>query len=87
MNLVIGATGRLGSEVCRQLAAKGKPVRALVRATSDPGKVEALRSCGAEIVQGDLRDRASLSAACQGITNLGRIVKRGDSWQWKPIET
>jgi uncharacterized protein YbjT (DUF2867 family) len=68
MNLIVGATGRLGSETCRQLAAKGKPVRALVRATSDPAKVEALRSCGAEIVQGDLRDRASLDAACQGIT-------------------
>jgi uncharacterized protein YbjT (DUF2867 family) len=36
MNLVVGATGLLGSEICRRLAAAGKPVRALVRATSDP---------------------------------------------------
>jgi uncharacterized protein YbjT (DUF2867 family) len=68
MNLVVGATGLVGSEVCRRLAAEGKPVRALVRATSDPAKVEALKSYGAEIVQGDLRDRASLKAACQGVT-------------------
>lgn len=68
MNLIVGATGRLGGEICRQLAAKGKPVRALVRATSDPAKVAALRDCGAEIVQGDLRDRASLDAACRGVT-------------------
>jgi NADH dehydrogenase len=70
MNLVVGATGILGGEICRQLAAKGKPVRAMVRATSDPARVAALRSCGAEIVQGDLRDRASLDAACQGVTAL-----------------
>ena len=68
MNLIVGATGNLGSEICRQLAAKGKPVRALVRATSDPAKVAALRDCGAEPVQGDLRDPASLAAACQGVT-------------------
>ena len=67
MNLVIGATGLMGSEICRQLAAAGKPVRALVRATSDPAKVAALKGMGAELVQGDLRDRASLAAACKGV--------------------
>jgi uncharacterized protein YbjT (DUF2867 family) len=40
----------------------------LVRATSDQAKVDALRDWGAEIVHGDLRDRASLDAACQGVT-------------------
>jgi uncharacterized protein YbjT (DUF2867 family) len=68
MNLIAGATGTLGSEICRRLAAKGKPVRALVRTTSDPETVEALRNCGAEIVQGDLCNRASLDAACNGAT-------------------
>ena len=70
MNLVVGATGQLGSEICRQLAAKGTPVRALVRATSDPAKVEALRKLGAEIVLGDVRDRASLDAACRGVSTV-----------------
>jgi uncharacterized protein YbjT (DUF2867 family) len=68
MNLVAGATGRLGSEICRQLVAAGKPVRALVRSTSDPGKVQALRDLGVEVVEGDVRDRASLDAACTGAT-------------------
>ena len=68
MNLVVSATGMLGSEICRQLAAKRKPIRALVRSTSDPAKVKRLRELGAEIALGDVRDRASLDAACQGAT-------------------
>ncbi|MCG3118981.1 MAG: hypothetical protein ALAOOOJD_01277 [bacterium] len=68
MILVVGATGFLGTETCRQLTAKGKPVKAMVRSTSDGAKVGKLKSFGVELVQGDLRDRASLQAACQGIT-------------------
>ena len=68
MNLVVGATGLLGSEICGRLAVKSKPVKALVRSTSDQAKVDKLRGLGAELVQGDLRDRASLEAACQGVT-------------------
>src|SRR2546425_2953079 len=70
MNLVAGATGLLGSEICRTLAAAGKPVRGLVRTSSDPAKVEKLRSEGVELVEGDLKDRSSLDAACQGVTML-----------------
>ena len=44
MNLVVGATGMVGTEICRLLAAAGKPVRALVRGGSDPGKVEKLKN-------------------------------------------
>jgi NADH dehydrogenase len=67
MVLVVGATGLLGSEICRRLAANGTPVKALVRAASDQGKVGALEDLGATVVQGDLCDRASLEAACQGV--------------------
>ena len=66
MNLIVGATGLLGGEICRQLAAEGKPVRALVRTTSDQAKVKALEELGIELAQGDVRDRASLDVACQG---------------------
>ena len=66
MILVVGATGLLGGEICRQLTAAGHPVRALVRPTSDEGRVESLRILGAELVTGDLKDRASLDAACTG---------------------
>ncbi len=67
MNLVVGSTGMLGTEICRLLRAQGQPVRALVRASSDATKVAALRALGAEIVIGDLRDPESLRAACAGV--------------------
>lgn len=70
MTLVVGATGMVGTEICRLLAASGKPVTGLVRASSNPAKVETLQSCGVGIVQGDLRDRASLDAACRGVTHI-----------------
>jgi len=70
MKLVVGATGLLGSEICRQFTATGTPVRALVRATSDPSKVDALESDGAEIAVGDVRDRGSLDAACHDVTSV-----------------
>ena len=68
MNLIVGATGLLGGEICRLLAAEGKPVRALVRPTSDQIKVAQLESLNVEIARGDLKDRPSLDAACQGVS-------------------
>jgi len=68
MILVVGATGMVGGSVCRRLAAKGTPTRALVRATSDAAKVQALRTLGMQIVEGDLRDPASLARACRGVS-------------------
>ena len=70
MTLIAGATGMLGSEICRLLREQGKPVRALVRSTSNPDTVARLRSSGAEIVHGDLKDPASLEAACRGVTSV-----------------
>ena len=67
MNLVVGATGMVGTEICRLIAASGKPVKALVRASSAAAKVDNLRRLGATVVQGDLRDGGSLKAACSGV--------------------
>ncbi|MFO7632481.1 MAG: SDR family oxidoreductase [Caldilinea sp.] len=67
VHLVVGATGMVGGEVCRLLVAAGKEVRALVRASSSPEKVSKLQAMGARTVQGDLRNRASLDAACKGV--------------------
>lgn len=67
MILVVGATGLVGGEVCRQLAAAGMPVRALIRSTSNPDKIDALRSLGVGTVIGDVRDTAGLTAACRGV--------------------
>ena len=66
MNLIVGATGLLGSQICSRLAKRGKLVRALVRETSNPDMVAHLRNIGAEPVRGDLKDRRSLEQVCVG---------------------
>jgi uncharacterized protein YbjT (DUF2867 family) len=65
--LIVGATGMVGGDICARLSTQGKDVRAMVRSTSDPAKVAGLEAAGVEIVGGDLRDRASLAAACRGV--------------------
>jgi len=74
MILVVGSTGLVGNEVCRILASKSIPFRALVRETSAPAKVEGLKTMGAELVKGDLRDPDSLAAACKGISQVINTV-------------
>ena len=74
MMLVAGATGQLGGEICRRLVAAGRPVRGLVRASSDPAAVAQLRELGVDTVEGDLRDRDSLDAACRGVSAVVSTV-------------
>jgi uncharacterized protein YbjT (DUF2867 family) len=87
MILVAGATGALGGEICRRLVARRKPVRALVRATSDPAKVEALAKLGCKLVVGDLKHRPSLDPACEdadaviSTVSMIRSAKPGDSFE------
>src|SRR5689334_16414376 len=64
--LVTGATGRQGGATARQLLAKGWQVRVIVRDPNKPA-AQALRQVGAEVVQGDYEDRASLDAATRGV--------------------
>jgi uncharacterized protein YbjT (DUF2867 family) len=64
MILIVGATGDLGGHVARQLLASGQPVRAMTRV---PSRAAALAALGAEVVQGDVRDTASLQAATRGV--------------------
>ncbi len=66
MILVAGATGMVGGETCRRLRKEGQDVRALVRPTSNPEKVAALRALGCEVVTGDLLDTPTLARACAG---------------------
>ncbi len=70
MNLVIGASGLVGGEVCAELAREGKPVRALVRSTTDPAKVARLQGHGASLATGDLKDVSSVAAACEGVRTV-----------------
>jgi uncharacterized protein YbjT (DUF2867 family) len=70
MNLVIGATGMVGSEICRLLIEIAKPVRAMVRETSDQVKTNKLKELGVQIVHGDLRYSATFGPALQGVTSV-----------------
>jgi uncharacterized protein YbjT (DUF2867 family) len=70
MTLVVGATGLLGTEICRRLFTAGKSVRAMVRKTSDPAKKEMLKALGAELVEADLKDHSTIDQACQGATTV-----------------
>jgi len=61
-DLVLGATGQLGSNLVRTLLAKDHQVRALVRPTS---KTLTLEGLDIERVTGDLNDLDSLVRACE----------------------
>ena len=64
MILVVGASGSLGRKVMRSLLARGDAVRVLVR----PNRSRGLFVGNAQVVTGDLLDRASLDRACQGVS-------------------
>ena len=61
---VTGATGQQGGAVARKLLADGWKVRALTRDVDKPAAQE-LKALGAEIVPGDMDNRAELDAALQ----------------------
>ncbi|HEX8904304.1 MAG TPA: SDR family oxidoreductase [Longimicrobiaceae bacterium] len=67
MILVTGATGKVGSALVEQLAARGEAVRVLARS---PEKARAQLPAGVEVAQGDLKDRPSLDAAFAGVDRL-----------------
>lgn len=70
MNLIVGATGLLGGRICEKLGDAEKAVRALVRASADPLKQKRFLHDGIDIFEGDLKDPASLDAACEGVTTV-----------------
>src|SRR5262249_28059668 len=66
--LVTGATGRhggTGAHLARRLREAGRSVRALVRRVDE--RPAPPRALGAEVVVGDLHDRASLVPALEGV--------------------
>ena len=79
MILVVGGTGIVGGMITRQLLEQGKDVRILVRHNSPSAQLakegratsaEELIEAGAQPVYGDLRDRASLDAAVEGVETV-----------------
>jgi uncharacterized protein YbjT (DUF2867 family) len=65
--LLVGATGLLGHDICKHLISGGHQVRALVRPSSNPERRAGLGKLGVELVEGDLKDPASLARACAGV--------------------
>jgi uncharacterized protein YbjT (DUF2867 family) len=63
--LVTGATGQQGGAVARELLGAGHRVKAMTRNPGGDGAKE-LAALGAEVVQGDLNDVASLERAVEG---------------------
>ncbi len=67
MILIVGASGRLGGAITHRLLEMGKSVRILTR--ENPA-YRPIVDAGAQQVGGDLKDRASLDAACQGVDTV-----------------
>jgi uncharacterized protein YbjT (DUF2867 family) len=67
--LVSGATGQQGGVTARNLLERGFAVRALTRDTEKAAARE-LADLGAEVVSGDLEDRASIERVLDGVYGL-----------------
>ena len=70
MNLIVGASGMVGTEICRKLSESGRAVSALVRASTDSGKRDRLKSLGGSLAYGDLKNPSTLEAACEGVSTV-----------------
>ena len=79
--LVTGASGFVGSAVLRSLGGQGLRLRALVRATSPRTNLAGL-DC--EIVEGDMRDRASMTAALSDVRYLFHVAADYRLWARNP---
>ncbi|MGN6446430.1 SDR family NAD(P)-dependent oxidoreductase [Amnibacterium sp.] len=69
--LITGANKSLGLETARRLIDAGHTVLAAMR---DPDKGDAVRALGAEVVQLDVTDQASVDAAFAGLARLDVLV-------------
>ncbi len=75
--LVTGASGFVGSAVARALAARGDTVRVLMRKTSVRTNIEGF-VC--EIFEGDMRDRAAMTAAMDGVRYVFHVAADYRLW-------
>jgi nucleoside-diphosphate-sugar epimerase len=77
--LVTGAGGFLGLYIVEQLVTRGERVRAFCRAA-----YRELDALNVQFVQGDLRDRAAVAAACRGmdvVYHAGGVAGIGGPWK------
>lgn len=80
---VTGATGFVGAAVARALVARGERVRVLARAASDRSNLIGL---DAEVVIGDLRDPASITAAVAGARSVFHVAADYRLWVADPAQ-
>ena len=77
---IIGATGRVGGAVARELRRQGRAVRVVVR---DPSKAGALAEAGCEVAVADIADTGALTAALRDAEGVLAVVplnpSRGDA--------
>jgi nucleoside-diphosphate-sugar epimerase len=77
--LVTGAGGFLGQYIVEQLVARGERVRALVRRPN-----ATLQALGVECILGDVRSRAEVQRACQGVDTVFHTAAVAGIWgPWK----
>ena len=70
MILITGAGGKTGRAIIRTLVACGATVRALAHR---PNQTQALQELGAQVVLGDMRDRATMDRAARGARAIYHI--------------
>ena len=79
--LVTGGGGFLGRHIVEQLLARGDEVTSYSRSARPE-----LQAIGVRTIQGDVRDRQALTAACAGIDALFHVVARWGEWgPWEPF--
>ena len=81
--LVTGVSGFVGSAVARALAAQGRQVRGLVRASSPRTNIE---NFPGTLVEGDARDPAAMARAMQGARWLFHVAADYRIWAPDPEE-
>src|SRR5215468_4722145 len=67
-----GAVGSIGRNLTEFLLAKGHKVRAMVRREDE--RAEALRRLGAQVVEGDLTDLASMHRGVEAFVNMSQMT-------------
>jgi nucleoside-diphosphate-sugar epimerase len=77
LNLVTGATGFLGSHIVERLVQEGRPVRVLVRPSSDTAFLDSL---GVEKVVGDLTDPVSVERVCRDVETVYHAAAKVVDW-------
>lgn len=76
-SVITGATGLLGSHIAELLVARGEPVRAVVRSSSD---TTWLRGLGIDIAEADIKDPAAVRRAVAGARIVYHCAARVGDW-------